>query len=179
VFFGDEICCSNVTCWETSLAPVAKKVRKLLPDAVIYTNECAEKGIKEVPPDFDLISVDTCSSLFFLLGTVCSRNWRGLNSFCCCCADNGYSPGSKGTDEVTQAQAMYNNILFPKLHDHQQVLLVPGTFACSNLTYFALDDQAKNVVDKMEGYFKWAKAEKRIAGFNPWSAHLCLLCACA
>ena len=66
---------------------------------------------------------------------------------------------------------MYNNILFPKLHDHQQVLLVPGTFACSNLTYFALDDQAKNVVDKMEGYFKWAKAEKRIAGFNPWSAH--------
>ena len=64
VFFGDEICCSNVTCWETSLAPVAKKVRKLLPDAVIYTNECAEKGIKEVPPDFDLISVDTCSSLF-------------------------------------------------------------------------------------------------------------------
>ena len=65
---------------------------------------------------------------------------------------------------------MYNNILFPKLHDHQQVLLVPGTFACSNLTYFALDDQAKNVVDKMEGYFKWAKAEKRIAGFNPWSA---------
>ena len=94
-------------------------------------------------------------------------------------SDNGYSPGSKGTDEVTQAQAMYNNILFPKLHDHQQVLLVPGTFACSNLTYFALDDQAKNVVDKMEGYFKWAKAEKRIAGFNPWSAHPCLLCACA
>ena len=91
---------------------------------------------------------------------------------CCRCADNGYSPGSKGTDEVTQAQAMYNNILFPKLHDHQQVLLVPGTFACSNLTYFALDDQAKNVVDKMEGYFKWAKSEKRIAGFNPWSASL-------
>eukprot|EP01046_Picozoa_sp_COSAG06_P037036 COSAG06_NODE_4140_length_4533_cov_3.136446_7_plen_87_part_00 len=71
---------------------------------------------------------------------------------------------------MTQAQAMYNNILFPKLHGHQQVLLVPGTFACSNLTYFALDDQAKNVVDKMEGYFKWAKAEQRIAGFNPWSA---------
>ena len=51
-----------MTCWETALAPAAKKARALLgPDAIIYTNECAEKGITEVPPDFDLISVDTCT----------------------------------------------------------------------------------------------------------------------
>ena len=62
----------------------------------------------------------------------------------------------------------YNDILFPKLHAHQQVLLVPGTFACSNLTYFPLEGQAKNLVDKLDGYFKWSKAEKRIAGLNPW-----------
>jgi hypothetical protein len=23
-------------------------------------------------------------------------------------------------------------------------------------------------VDKLDGYFAWAKQEKRIAGFNPW-----------
>jgi hypothetical protein len=31
-----------------------------------------------------------------------------------------------------------------------------------------LDAQAKNNVDKLQGYFEWAKADKRIAGFNPW-----------
>jgi hypothetical protein len=44
----------------------------------------------------------------------------------------------------------------------------PGTFGCLNLTFFPLDGQAKNNVDKLQGYFEWAKADKRIAGFNPW-----------
>jgi hypothetical protein len=30
IFFGDEICCENTQCWETALAPVAKKTRALL-----------------------------------------------------------------------------------------------------------------------------------------------------
>ena len=45
---------------------------------------------------------------------------------------------------------------------------MPGTFACSNLTYFPLEGQAKNLVDKLDAYFTWSKAEKRIAGLNPW-----------
>ena len=74
VFLGDEICCSNVTCWDTALAPVAAKFRTLLgPDAIIYTNECANKGIQNVPEAFDLISVDTYA---------------------------GYTPGSHGGDEA-------------------------------------------------------------------------------
>ena len=102
--------------------------------------ECANPNIAEIPPAFSLISVDTYA---------------------------GFTPGSSGLDEVKQAKAMYD-IIFPKLHPHQQVMLVPGTFACSNLSYFPLDDQAKNNVEKLEGYFSWAKQEKRIAGFNPW-----------
>jgi len=47
-------------------------------------------------------------------------------------------------------------------------MLVPGIFACSNLTYFPLDEQAANLVDKLDGYFEWAKTDTRIAGFNPW-----------
>ena len=121
--------------------PAAEKLRKLLgPVAILYTNECANQYIKEVPAALDLISVDVYA---------------------------GDTPGSKGTDEVVAAKAMYQ-IIFPKLHSHQQVMLVPGTYACSNLSYFPLDEQAKNVVDKLDGYFDWAKANKRIAGFNPW-----------
>jgi hypothetical protein len=63
---------------------------------------------------------------------------------------------------------MYTDTIFPKLHAHQQVLLVPGIFACSNLTYFPLENQSTNLVKKLDGYMTWAKAEPRIAGFNPW-----------
>lgn len=75
VFLGDEICCHNVTCWDTALKPVTEKLRALLgKEAILYTNECANEDITEVPPEFDLISVDTYA---------------------------GYKPGSNGTDEVS------------------------------------------------------------------------------
>ena len=93
-----------------------------------------------MPPDFDLISADVYA---------------------------GYKPGSNGTDEVAAAKAVYEGI-FSKLHGHQKVLLVPGVFGCSNLKYFPLAAQEKNLVDKLTGYFEWAKADTRISGFNPW-----------
>eukprot|EP01051_Picozoa_sp_SAG22_P015285 SAG22_NODE_1973_length_3224_cov_1.443840_3_plen_179_part_00 len=92
-----------------------------------------------MPPEFDLISVDTYA---------------------------GWRPGSNGTDEVAAAKKIFG-VIFPKLHGHQQVLVVPGTFACSNLSYFQLDEQAKNVVAKLDGYWSWVQQEKRIAGMLP------------
>merc|ERR1712137_195063 len=103
-------------------------------------NECANPHITEVPPAFDLIGVDTYA---------------------------GYTPGSSGSDEVGKAREIFG-VIFPKLHAHQQVMLVPGTFACSNTTYFPLDAQARNVVEKLDGYFSWAKNDTRVGGFNPW-----------
>ena len=113
----------------------------LLADLVLprCNSECANPHITEVPPQFDLISVDTYA---------------------------GYRPGSNGTDEVVAAKKIFGDI-FPKLHGHQQVLVVPGTFACSNLSYFPLEQQAKNVVDKLDGYWAWMQNETRIAGMLP------------
>ena len=37
-------------------------------------------------------------------------------------------------------------------------------------------EQAKNLVDKLDGYFEWAKSDKRIAGFNPWREQCTLFC---
>lgn len=31
-----------------------------------------------------------------------------------------------------------------------------------------MDKQAEQIVIKLNGFFQWAKAEPRIAGFNPW-----------
>ena len=93
-----------------------------------------------VPPDLDLISVDVYS---------------------------GYTPSTAGIEEVTQAKAVYASI-FPKLHSHQQILLVAGIFGCSNTPKFPVTEQEKHIVEKLVGYFEWAKADTRIAGFNPW-----------
>ena len=103
-------------------------------------SECANPHITEVPPEFDLISVDTYA---------------------------GYKPGSNGMDEVVAAKKIFD-VIFPKLHSHQQVLVVPGTFGCGNLSYFPLDQQAKNVVEKLDGYWSWLQQEERIAGMLPW-----------
>ena len=108
--------------------------------ACAANSECANPHITEVPPEFDLISVDTYA---------------------------GYKPGSRGADEVASAKKIFSVIL-PKLHGHQQVLVVPGTFACSNLSYFPLEQQAKNVVEKLDGYWAWMQQETRIAGMLPW-----------
>merc|ERR1711957_743034 len=51
---------------------------------------------------------------------------------------------------------------------------VPGIFAsspahCSSSgVQCPLDDQAKQIVIKLDGFFEWAKSEPRVAGFNPW-----------
>lgn len=61
VFLGDEICCANATCWTAALKPATEKLRSMLgSSAIIYTNECANRAITEVPREFDLISVDIC-----------------------------------------------------------------------------------------------------------------------
>ena len=63
--------------------------------------------------------------------------------------DAGYSPPGNAAAEVDAAKAFYTQHVFPKLANHQQALLVPGTFACSNLTYFPLAEQDEMVAKKL------------------------------
>ena len=73
------------------------------------------------------------------------------------------------------ARELYEKSIFPKLASHQKVMLVPGVFgntpegcAAHNLSC-PLDEQQNQIVLKLEAYFEWAKAEPRIAGFNPYA----------
>ena len=69
VFLGDEVCCGATAakCWAEGYGPLTRKIRQYLgPDAIIYANECLDitnpsLNVTEVPPDFDLISVDHCA----------------------------------------------------------------------------------------------------------------------
>lgn len=83
----------------------------------------------------------------------------------------GYEPPGDPAKEVAAAKAFYETSVFPKLSGNQAALLVPGTFACSNLTYFPLEAQDKVVAQKLQLFYAWAQTEPKIAGFNPWHFH--------
>ena len=144
VFLGDEICCGGVPL--DDLATVLKSLRSLVgPEAILYTNECAEMSTwPSVPTELDYISMDTYG---------------------------GFEPPGNATQSALQVQKFYTEHVFPKLADHQAALLVPGTFACSNTTYFPLDQQDALVAKSLELLYEWAKTEPKIAGFNPWHFH--------
>ena len=148
MFLGDEVCCGATAakCWAEGYAPLTRKIRQYLgPDAIIYANECLDitnpsLNVTEVPPDFDLISVDHCALTTpppsaplpraLTAAAVAAVLWHT----CCAFADEGYLPGTSGQKEVEVARANYE-VLFSKMHPHQRAVLLPGTFACSNLSW--------------------------------------------
>lgn len=58
--------------------------------------------------------------------------------------------------------------VYPRLAPHQKIFVVPGTFACSNLSYMPLEKSSRSVVEKLRAYFEWGKEDPRMAGINPW-----------
>ena len=64
----------------------------------------------------------------------CPDSSCGSVDTCCAFADEGYLPGTPGQKEVEVARANYE-VLFSKMHPHQRAVLLPGTFACSNLSW--------------------------------------------
>jgi hypothetical protein len=61
------------------------------------------------------------------------------------------------------AHADYTENIFPSLRPHQKVLLVPGTFGCTDLGLAKSDDI---VSEKLELYLQWAESDERIGACN-------------
>ena len=157
VFLGDEICCHNSTCWHAQLYPLAAQLRSLLgSDAVLYENDCADSIIgggmahghpvgpplDKVAPDLDIVSVDV---------------YKGFTM-----------EDSNGSAEAVAAQKLAVEEVYPRLWPHQKIFVVPGTFACSNLSYMPLEVSSRSVVQKLRAYFDWTKADPRVLGINPY-----------
>jgi hypothetical protein len=65
--------------------------------------------------------------------------------------------------------AMKNyDLIFPKMQPWQRAVLVPGLFACSNLSYYPLYLQEAQMVAKLDAYYQWGLNDSRIAGYVPW-----------
>eukprot|EP01052_Picozoa_sp_SAG31_P005399 SAG31_NODE_237_length_19590_cov_13.149915_5_plen_341_part_00 len=157
VFVGDEICCHNSSCWHAQLYPISAKLRALLgPKAILYENECISSilgggtahghlvgpPLDKIAPDLDLISVDLY---------------------------RGYSPSDvNGTVEAVKAREFAHREIYPRLHAGQRIMAVPGTFACSNVSYMPLESSTQSVVEKLRAYFEWIKQDQLLAGISPW-----------
>lgn len=150
VFLGDELCCHNSSCWAATIDPIAAHLRaRLGADALLYENDCVDSvvGASGQPP-LERVSVDL--------------NFVSADMYV------GYEPGGNGTVEPEAVRRFMTAELYPRMMANQSVFVVPGTFACSNLTYMSLEESSRIVVDKLDGYFEWAKADARVAGINPW-----------
>ena len=152
VFVGDEICCHNTSCWHGQLYPISAKLRALLgPRTLLYENECIDSymgGVRAGPPldktapDLNLVSVDL---------------YRGYTPTDC-----------NGTVEAVKARKFAETEIYPRLHDHQRIMAVPGTFACSNGSFMPLELSIHSVAEKVRAYFEWIKEDSRVAGLCPW-----------
>jgi len=145
VFLGDEIVCSGTPL--QNFTSVLKNLRAGLGRAaVLYANECAEiQQWLSIPEELDYISL------------------------------NYYDEhNTNGTGEADKDRFFYETHVYPKLHPHQGVLLVPGIFASDPVhctqgnVSCPLDKQAAQVVQKLDKMFSWAKEDPRVRGFNPW-----------
>ena len=76
-----------------------------------------------------------------------------------------------GKTEASRVKAAYED-LFTRMAPTQQVLLVPGTFGCSNLSTVGkavnVSRQEVEVLAKIDVLYEWAQAETRVGGFMPW-----------
>ena len=70
----------------------------------------------------------------------------------------------------------YRENIFPSLRPHQKVLLVPGTFGCTDL---GLDRSDAIVSEKLQLYLQWAESDERIGACHcncVLQCHCGLLC---
>lgn len=170
VFLGDELCCEIGECVTASVAPMVKLLRAVLGSrAILYTNGCAGTLAKMgegvmLPAELDYYSVDLYT---------------------------GYGPAGGGANEAAAARSLvrapptsphplfrltvrpfphhqFEKELYPRLSSSQGAVAVPGTFACSNTSYVPLNVSATSVVQKLDAYLEWFKADSRLMGLNPW-----------
>jgi hypothetical protein len=152
---GDELVCSGVHL--SNFSSLVKQLRlELGPNVILYANECCGTiGACDskhrcwegpIPPELDLISEDCYSAP--------CRVPEGTPYGC-----NETKPYYERRNvwnvswEWTDVKGHYESSIFPRLHPHQQVMLVPGIFGFSNTSIMSHDRQDKFLVELLQGFW--------------------------
>ena len=84
-------------------------------------------------------------------------------------AENQPRPGISDAEEARVAKAFYDRYITPKLHAHQRLLLVPGTFADPDVGRSgSIAKQDVVIAQKLRGYVRWLRNDSRVVGINAW-----------
>jgi hypothetical protein len=165
----DEMMCSKIP--YSNYSAVATAVRTMLnaagfKKALIYSNECSTPLVEtgrvfsvpdKLPPELDMFSLD----LYF--GRCISK--RVPPPAKASCRTYNKDPMM----EVKAVKKFVDAHIRPRLHPHQSVLLVPGLFGDRQTNRSgSMDDQETFLIDKLNGYYSWAKTDPDVAGLIPW-----------
>ena len=169
VFLGDELCgTANIPVQNfTAVATMAKALMVPHGGGLVYANEAVravntsswgpQPGGKaaspcymaSIPAAVDLISMD-----FYAVPIKSIRPQGATGNI---------------TDEATLMRQLYAEMLTPKLSAHQNLLVVPGSFADGNTARSgSLASQDALIAAKLRGYFKWMEEDSRIQGLNAY-----------
>jgi hypothetical protein len=146
VFVGDEIVASHGVPFDNYSAVVSRLRGLVGPEAILMANEGSDLWDWNQTKHDGQARFQVAPDLdFFSLDL-----YDGWNA--------------NGTWEVEMVRAIYEAEVFPAMSPTQRAFVVPGTFGCPG----DLGPQAAQIVQKLEAYYAWAKAEPRIAGISPW-----------
>ena len=144
VYLGDEVVCSGVSA--DDVTQVAEYTRSRIgPTALIYLNECGGGNSWTGPGS---IGKQVPAAI-----DIISIDTYDLHN---------------GTHEVIKARTFYESTVFPRLRPHQSAFVVPGLVGSSvGHAKPGAEEDRQNLV-KLNGYYEWAKADKRVTGLHPW-----------
>lgn len=169
--------------WHANLLAITSAIKPLVDNgqigAVALGDELVDHGVsfenftsvanvlrQQLGPNVKLLANDACTPPG-------PASWPTIPSALDYISCDVYNVTS-GRGEAEQIIDYYERFL-PKLHDHQQALLVPGTFACST-GIGATENrttQADMVLEKLQTLEEWAGRKPQIGGFYPWCvAHI-------
>jgi hypothetical protein len=127
---------------------------------LVYSNECIYPftfnytgSMPYIPDDVDIISVDIYG--YGRGGQMIGDNRSGT--------------------EAAYVRSWVETVMYPRMKPHQRIMQVPGTFAAWNASRPSTSgpngalpspEDEKVVVDKLEEYWQWARADPRVIGIN-------------
>jgi hypothetical protein len=149
IFMGDEPCCGGLPVSELAEAASFIKARIAHTTAFIYVNECERTftGVCDASGachSYPGLMTQVPSAIDFISADVYEVN--------------------KGW-EANAARKVYEKKVYPALAPHQSVWQVPGLFADSRL---ARNVSEKILLEKLDGFWEWARNDSRVVGINPW-----------
>ena len=164
--------------WRTNLLAIAAALKPLVDSgkvgALALGDELVSSGVtlqnistvadllrKQLGPVVKLVLNDAC-------GVLGPAGWPMIPTALDYISCDVYNV-TNGRGEAEQIIAYYQQFL-AKLRNHQQLLLVPGTFACSTGIGATQNStsQAEMVLQKLEVLTAWAKRTPTVGGFYPW-----------